>query len=321
VLRAIAASALVIAGCTPCARSGQTQISDGSINALAADATALYFATDDAIWRLGLGSTQPTRLASASYPLEITVDGDHVIWAESRGDDAIMSVPTEGGAAAVIATSLNTPHGLAADGQTVYWSDGSGNVISTAPETGGAGGEVAVVPPSDPGRSYIEPVAIAVDATTLYWMDWSFVTILAMAKTGGPATTPIQGPYGLPPAGESTSNNPRAFARVGGDLYWVNDSTSTGTGEVLRLSAGAGAPSVLASAVAIGDGIAVDDSGVFWSGTTSILHVDAAGTVTTAASDLLFVGRMIAAGGALYYIDGSARHDACAGLWRIDGHE
>jgi hypothetical protein len=31
----------------------------------------------------------------------------------------------------------------------------------------------------------------------------------------------------------------------------------------------------------------------------------------------LFVTRMAVAGGALYYIDGSARHDNCAGLWAI----
>ncbi len=305
-------------GCGPCARAGQQQVFEGSVNAVTADDTAVYFATDDAIWKAPFDSQQAVKLASADYALEIAVDGAQVYWAESRGNDAIMSVAKDGGAATAISAGTNTPHGLAVDGQTIYWSDGGGNYIATAPEAGGPRVELTVVPPSDPARDYIEPVAFAFDATTLYWMDWTFVTIMAMPKSGGPASSPIQGPYGVPGADSSTSNNPRAFALFQGALYWVNDATSTGVGQVLSLPAGAQTPVVLADGASVGDGIAVDAGGVFWSGDTSIFHVDSQGAVTTVASDLLFATRMIVAGGALYYIDGSAQSDSCAGLWAID---
>src|SRR5258706_49860 len=116
-------------GCGPCSRSGERQVFEGSVNAVTADDAAIYFATDDAIWKAAISGEQPIKLASADYALEIAVDGNRVYWAESRGSYAIMSVAKDGGVATTISGGTNTPHGLAADGHTIYWSDGGANAI------------------------------------------------------------------------------------------------------------------------------------------------------------------------------------------------
>ncbi len=85
----------------------------------------------------------------------------------------MSSVPTNGSAAPTMIASASAPLGLVADGNYVYWINGSGTSIMKVPLAGGAVTTLAT------GQS---ATAIAQDGSSLYWTNAS--AIMRIPRTG-----------------------------------------------------------------------------------------------------------------------------------------
>jgi len=315
-LAALGAAGALGCGSGKCNRPGARQIYQGRVTAIAADEASVYFATETGIWAADAGSATPTQLAPATWVLGMALDGTSVFWTQGGASDQVFAVPKQGGAVRTIGQGTNTPAGLAVDGASAYWWDGS--FIRVAQEQGGVpadAGASTALSISGPG-AFLDPApnALLPVGNQLWWLDWESRTLLVTPKDGGTASAPISGHYGVNPTDPSV--NPRALAVLNGTAYWVNDSTSQGVGEALALAPGSSTPTVLASSVPVGDGIAATPTRLYWSGTTSLqsLSLDG-GTANALLSNLLFVGQLATGSGQLYFIDGAYMNDACSGLF------
>jgi len=131
---------------------------DGDVQALAVDASALYWASLDPIKggfemsirtmpKQGGAAKKLARREGFATSAALLLVGDDVVWADAGPRGQVASVPKRGGRTRVLATSSRgvAPY-LAFDGRTLFWAEGYskglqgqqwGLVMSVAP-TGGA---------------------------------------------------------------------------------------------------------------------------------------------------------------------------------------
>jgi sugar lactone lactonase YvrE len=134
------------------------------------------------------------------------------------------------------------------DGATYFTADGpTGPGVFLAAGGGAAPRALAV------GRPFRRPVGIALspDAATLYVADAAADTVFTLPAGGG-TPVPLAGTSGL---------LPRGLEAKGDQLYLTGIDPQSATPAVLALPAGGGQARVLATGLALPDGIAVADDG------------------------------------------------------------
>ena len=125
-------------------------------DAVAVDATSLYWVTGSAVSSLPLDGGTPITLWQGQPVIDaFALDAENVYWGTSDG--AVMMVPKSGGTASTLASGLGAIWSMAVDSKNVYWGTGEG--LMRMPVGGGTPTMLA---------SGL-PVAIALDATSVYW--------------------------------------------------------------------------------------------------------------------------------------------------------
>jgi hypothetical protein len=104
---------------------------------IVADAEGVYWAVDDAIWKLPANGGAATMLAGAlASPHELATDGKDVYFSETTspdpGSDRIARVSSQGGAVTVVASGLGQVSAIAVDATNAYWL--AGETLQTAPK-------------------------------------------------------------------------------------------------------------------------------------------------------------------------------------------
>jgi hypothetical protein len=170
------------------------------VDALALDATDLYFTSEDgALYRLArAGTSPPVRLATAAVPGSnsteaLALDATTIYWT-AFGDGAVagavLSLPKSGGVPVTLAAEQARPAGLAVDEASVYWADQgppavSDNLNSPPPAIMkvAKGGGAATVLYGAP----VAPDALTLGPTDVVWHESQ--AIARVPKAGGAAVT------------------------------------------------------------------------------------------------------------------------------------
>jgi len=212
----------------------------------------------------------------------IAVDGSNVYWVEPTNPGAVFSVPIAGGARTTLATQqaqpnsialandsvyftcfqfgilsvplgggvpvtvgrVLTPTSVAADSANVYFT--SGDAVGAVPfDAGGVAHSLVQMPPDLANN-------IAIDSTSIYWTSGPGTvggSLLKTALDGGPVTTLVSG-----------ACVPSYVTIHGSAAYYL------ACDKVLSVPLSGGTPTSLAStANASAQGIAADDTNVYWS--------------------------------------------------------
>jgi hypothetical protein len=108
--------------------------------AIAVDATSVYWTTNTTVMKVPIGGGTSITLASGQdssgsgnlgIDTGIAVDATSVYWT-NLGAGEVRKVPLDGGASVVLATGTS-PLRIAVDDTAVYWTDhGNGTVMKTA---------------------------------------------------------------------------------------------------------------------------------------------------------------------------------------------
>jgi hypothetical protein len=219
----------------------------------------------------------PSALESSAHPRQLALTATSLFWFSLEGTGLILSMPvTCGPCAAMAVADTATPDvggSLAADSQSVFWTDDNpvpNGHLYGSPATGG---QLMAVPSSSGA-----PTAVTVDALagTVVWADGSTIKQCPnnVAQQCAPTTL-------VNLAGTSAPNPPAVLATHKGQIYWTNPVD----GVVVRCTAAMCASSltIVAHGLAWPTGIAVDDSGVYWTERSSGASVCTAtsGRITT----------------------------------------
>jgi hypothetical protein len=150
--------------------SAPTVLAKGNIITVAADASGVYFVTNEGVLRAGNGGEAPVLLAPVEGAGSIALD-EAWVYVKTLGnpDDPtarVVRVPKTGGAVALVADcGLEAYHyglqELAVGGSDVYWVAPAPGTVMKAPKAGGA--------PVALATGIADPVSIAVDGATIYF--------------------------------------------------------------------------------------------------------------------------------------------------------
>jgi hypothetical protein len=134
-------------------------------------------------------------------------------------------------------------------------------------EGGSGGAPSACVPPSGKLADATHGRAIAIDAQRVYWTDAGGGQVLSVSKCGGPTTVLASGQESL-----------EGIAVDDQFVYWANMGGSFGEGRILRVAKdGGSSPIVLADNQLAPTAVVVDGTAVYWSGYGAIHRVALAG--------------------------------------------
>jgi hypothetical protein len=263
-------------------------------------------AGDNGIWKLDKPGGQPVRLADtgARKPHALAVDSTHVFWADSSaiacgGDpdrDGILRIQRDGMADPASFEYIDTFCGkaqtLALDTTRVYWARPTNGRVQAKSKAGGAS-----LPSTIFTMAGTIPFGLTVEGTSVYWGEQSAATVMLSSTDG--ASTNVLGDSDGPPSwlgiddqsvywttaakllkhdkgslgGAGTELHAGLLAPSGlavdraGDAVYVID---TGAGDVLKIpkDGSASGPPIVDTADALG-GVAVDETFVYWTDTTS----------------------------------------------------
>jgi hypothetical protein len=193
----------------------------GSPAGIAATSTSLYWATYSSsmggrILMTPLAGGGLTEILPGIFG-DILIDGPYLFAASNGTPGDLIKVELTGASPATLAMNQESPHALAIDDTSIYWTtqglgSGMGTVLKM-PKNGGVLSALAT------GQD--EPHGLAVDASGVYWTT-SYVngTIMALPHAGGPPRIIASGatPWGL--------------ALDAGAIYWVD----AGDGTVMKLA-------------------------------------------------------------------------------------
>jgi hypothetical protein len=165
-----------------------TQISSstGPGNAMAVDATTVYWGTPTAVLAAPLAGGAATTLANGNV-VDLALTGASIYYIDgSAGTGAIKSVPVAGGAVVTLAPSQATPAHLATDGTSVFWTNGGDGTVKSVPV---GGGSVTTLATNQTISGY-GPWGIALSGANVYWAVNG--ALRTAAKTGGVVTVVTQ---------------------------------------------------------------------------------------------------------------------------------
>jgi hypothetical protein len=163
-----------------------TQISSstGPGNAMAVDATTVYWGTPTAVLKAPLAGGAATTLAIGNVS-DLALSGANIYYIDG-GTYAIKSVPIGGGAVVTLAPSQAAPAHLATDGTSVFWTNGGDGTVKSVPVGGGTVTTIA----NNQTISGYGPLGIALSGANVYWgVNGALRTA---AKTGGAVTVVTQ---------------------------------------------------------------------------------------------------------------------------------
>lgn len=182
------------------------------------------------------------------HAFDLVLDAASIYWTSqgatlaSEGDVRRIS-RTGGGTAALIASNLFAPRGVAVDGDNVYWVNLEDDRVMMAPK---AGGEPVVIATGQSGRD------IAVDATYVYWTNTTGEVMKAPLDQSAAPAVIYAGPEG-----------PDGIALDGERVYWAN--RLTGEVSTAPFDNPSGASVELFSGPAGPTDLVVDATHVYWS--------------------------------------------------------
>ena len=103
------------------------------------------------------GSCQPKHLTSYASALNIIAAGDYLVWSTPWGTPAAIHQANKNGKdLKLLAEDLDKPHGLATDGEYVYWTQFDGSEVRRVPLSGGSSQLGATVPGATASDGEIE---------------------------------------------------------------------------------------------------------------------------------------------------------------------
>ena len=188
-------------------------------------------------------------LASVFGVVGVAVDATHVYWADHVYDGSVGRVPRGGGPSITLAPGKKGPIRVAVDDTDLYWTEYYSNEVRAVAKAGGTPRTIA--------RGIDSPVGIAVDADAIYFVD-SSGSAYRVEKRGGAMRV----------LASTTSSTGRAYGRGlaldGPNVYF----TSEAAGLVTKVPKVGGASTVIASGADFPDGLALDDSCVYWADTS-----------------------------------------------------
>jgi hypothetical protein len=243
----------------PDAGIGQMTTGQCAVNQLALDGPNAYWTTstgDVLQAAIGAGASVKTVFSGASALGGIAIAGGHVFFADENG--TVYSIDTSG-QVAPLATGLDEPYAIAADGTNVYWTElGTGTARQLSWSSEGAPVNL------DTGRPWL--VGIAVDANNVYLASLGTCSSGVASGGGTIRAVPIGGGTPVTLADDQTfdvalcDSGPSPIIQAfGGSVYWVAN------GDIMQVAANGSAPAPLGVG---GAGrplaLAVDQSGVYW---------------------------------------------------------
>jgi hypothetical protein len=274
---------------------------DGAL-ALAVDTDVVYWTSWTTVKKLAKRGGEPVTVIDglSSGPCTLTLDGTNLYWinrylgpSDTSGGDhcTVMQAAKRGGAAIKLATDQPWAYeSIAVDATSVYWATNptldhpSGSIWRVA-----IGGGTPVTLASD----QYAPTGVAVDGTSAYWTtgDYSLMKVslgggmaVRIGSAGPMAAVVLRDGFAYSFLGENVVRTPvdggetETLAGSPGNTYPQGiavDDTSvywTEDGWVLKVPREGGAVVRLLSQPAGASGIAVDDTSVYW-------IVDGAGAV------------------------------------------
>lgn len=278
---------------------------------LAVDATYVYAATPQGVWRVARTGGTPTHLSGTGEADAIAVDSAHVYWAgmyamgsgPKPGSGAgLFSAPIGGGDATMLSADAWSTQ-IAVDETNVYGASGPWSVPI------GGGSRTMLV---QGGTTHFASVAIAVYGSNVY-----FATapgegaIVSVPKTGGAPTVLV-----------SNRAHPSAIAVDATGIYWGEYSYLAQPGGIFRAALDGSGVTMLSSDDDVA-GIAIDDGNVYW----SAQHANAirsvpkgGGAMVTLASGLDGPAGVTQYAGNVYWAE-QPFQDASAGAPAVDAGE
>lgn len=230
------------------------------------------------VMEVPLGGGTPVTLASALQgPWGIAVDAANVYFT-TAGGNKVKSVPIDSGGngpVTILAEDQYTPTAIAVDASNVYWvnesevsSSNFGAVMSVPKDSDGGVAPTVIV---QPGATYDTPTGLAVNAASVFFTN--------NVDSGDVESAPLGG--GAPPTVLASGQiNPFSITLDENNVYWTNNSASTGGGQgsgadsVASIPLDGGAVTQLATKLNGPTGIAVDSNALYF--TTYIGNVGGA---------------------------------------------
>jgi hypothetical protein len=163
----------------------------GFMNDLFGDGRALYWYEDMRLvtFPLPLGPRQD--LTEVGSLAAIVADQDNLYWVQDMNNFGerpnLFKMPVRGGSPAGVLPGLDfeSPHGLAADSDSLYWTDWHSGSVYTVEKIGG--GRRTVV------GGQTMPHALVLDGEYLYWTCFGNGSVVRAAKTGRDVTVLASG--------------------------------------------------------------------------------------------------------------------------------
>ena len=225
-----------------------------SVMAIALDAESVYWTSTTSVVKVAKTGGQPVTVVAGQSggPSSLTLDGTNLYWI-NRFSGAIMQAPKSGSPVLQLAADQpSADNGIAVDATSVYWTTNptvdypSGSVMKVAI---GGGTPVALA------SAQYDPTGIGVDAMSAYWTT-EYYLLMKMPVAGG---TPVSiGSAGLGPV---LLRNGFAYSFLGENVVKV--PVAGGDTTILAQSPGNFLP----------EGIAVDDTSVYWTEAEWLLKV------------------------------------------------
>jgi hypothetical protein len=226
---------------------------------LVLDATHAYVITsgnEGKVLSIPLDGGTPATLAEHQvWPMAIAVDASNVYWAIGTvyklplsGGTPVSLIPTD-----VLTSMTITPHSLAVDGDSVYWTQPglSNDDVATVMKVsidGGTPVTLASVPDSD-------PYGIAVDRENVYWANG--------ADSMGRRVMKVSIDGGEPITLASGSGSTFGFGIDATHAYWTA-FVGTASSAVMKVPLAGGTPVMLATGTAQPMDLALDGVSVYW---------------------------------------------------------
>ena len=198
----------------------------------------------------------PTALAAGlSSPNAVLAAGNDVFWT-NFGAYTLMKCAIAGcnltpATLTLVSVTVNSFGRLASDGATLFFSDGGSGIIRSCPLAGCGAGPTVLATSQD------DPWGITVDSTSIYWVnDAAAGSVVTCPKTGCGAGNNLLVTLA------NGQNSARTMAIDVDSTYWVTQ----GAGTVMKCqkTGCAQSPTMLASGLTNPQGVAVDDTWVYF---------------------------------------------------------